>query len=134
MFSPRTTDTLFIVFNTLASILIGAGVFVALPARYWPVDVGGAVVLVAFTVASARLLRPENGALKKPAALAMGAIAVLGGLTVLALFFSAGHLYGIYGPVGRGGAFIFLFVVALVVPYLVIFPLLEFFWLRRRPF
>jgi len=44
---------------------------------------------------------------------------------------SASYLAGIYGPIGRGGAIIFVLVLALAIPYLVAIPALELVWLGR---
>ncbi len=134
MLPRRFVDALFALFNTGAAALLTAGVFFGLPARVLAVDALAVVVLSGLGVASVALLFPASRAWRRAARVAVTAVLGLGMLLVAALFFSAGHLYGIYGPVGQGGALLFLLVAALVVPYLVIFPALELVWLVRRPY
>jgi hypothetical protein len=117
--------------NILTAALVALGVFVALPARWWPVDTG-CVLLVALELASgAGLLAGASwGALvaRVAAAVALG----LGLLVVTLLAVTASWLTGVYGPVGRGGGIVLALVAALAVPYVVVLPLVQLVALKRR--
>lgn len=118
-----------------ADLLVGAlllvGVWVALPARWWPVDVVGTLLGAALLVTGVGLLvgapwSERAGVLTGRAVLAVGLALV----TLLAV--TASHLAGLYGPVGRGGALILAVVALLVVPYLVLLPIAQLVTLRKR--
>ncbi len=118
-----------------ADLLVGAlllgGVWVALPARWWPVDVVGTLLGAAFVVTGVGLVigapwAERAGVLTGRVALALG----LSLVTLLAV--TASHLAGLYGPVGRGGALILAVVGLLVVPYLVLLPVAQLVALRKR--
>jgi hypothetical protein len=113
---------------SLALLLLG-GVWIALPARWWPVDATGSA-LAAFLSAGAvgLLLRRRWGRLLS---LAANWLMLLGGMAaVTALCFTAAHLWGLYGPVGSGGALLMASVAALVLPYLIGLPALQLVLLR----
>jgi hypothetical protein len=112
----------------LALLLLG-GVWIALPARWWPVDATGSALAGAYAAGAAGLLlrRPWGRLLS----LAAGWLALLGGMAaVTALCFSAAHLSGLYGPVGAGGALLMISVAALVFPYLIALPAWQLALLR----
>lgn len=118
-----------------ADLLVGAlllgGVWGALPARWWPVDVVGTLLGAAFVVTGVGLFlgtpwSERAGVLTGRVALAVGLALV----TLLAV--TASHLAGLYGPVGRGGALILAVVGLLVVPYLVLLPVAQLVTLRKR--
>jgi hypothetical protein len=126
----RSTARVFGVANVITAALLLLGVFVALPARWWPVDTGAAV-LVALELASGfGLLRGTSWgplAAKIAAAVALA----LGLLVVSLLAVTASWLSGVYGPVGRGGAIVLALVAALALPYAVVLPVVELVWLRE---
>lgn len=117
--------------NLLTGAVVGLGAFVALPARWWPVD-APAALLTALEVAAgvalvARVPRAER--------LAQAACAValsLGLFTVTVLAVTASWLSGVYGPVGRGGAIVLALVALLALPYVVVLPVIQLVWLRPR--
>jgi hypothetical protein len=128
--SSRTAALVFGALNLVSSLLIGLGVFVGLPERYAPVDgVAGALILM-LAGSGAGLLTRARWSVAVATATA-GLTLAFGLATVCALAVSASFLAGIYGPVGRGGAVLFLLVIALVFPYLVVLPAAELLWLRR---
>jgi hypothetical protein len=131
MMLERVPAVVFGALNVLSALVIAVGVFLGLPERYLPVD-GGAVLLMALLLASGvgLLTQARWGALV--AAVASGVTLGLGLLFIAALSISAAFLAGVYGPVGRGGAVIFVLVLALAIPYVVAIPLAELVWLRRR--
>ena len=58
------------------------------------------------------------------------------GLALFAtLAITASWLYGVYGPVGKGGAALFILVAFLVLPYLVMLPATLLAWIgpRKKP-
>ncbi|MGD0527512.1 MAG: hypothetical protein ABSE49_20385, partial [Polyangiaceae bacterium] len=95
--------------DLLTAAAVGLGVFVALPARWWPVDVAAAVLTALELGAGVGLLVRATWA--ERAARAASAVALALGLflvTVLAV--TASWLSGVYGPVGAGGAIILTLV------------------------
>jgi hypothetical protein len=118
--------------DLLTAAAVGLGVFVALPARWWPVDVAAAVLTALELGAGVGLLVRATWA--ERAARAASAVALALGLflvTVLAV--TASWLSGVYGPVGAGGAIILTLVAVLALPYLVVLPVVELVWLRPVP-
>jgi hypothetical protein len=114
--------------NLVSAALVGLGVFVGLPTRYWLIDVPALLVMVLLGVAGGGLLaRRAWGA--SVARVASSVTLVLGLLLVGALAITVSYLRGIYGPVGRGGALILTLVAALALPYLVVLPAVQLVWL-----
>ena len=118
-----------------ADLLLGAlvlgGVWVALPARWWPVDVVGTLLGAAFVVTGVGLL--VGAPWSERAGVLVGRVALAVGLALVTLLaVTASHLAGLYGPVGRGGALILAVVGLLVVPYLVLLPVAQLVTLRKR--
>lgn len=106
-------------------------IWVALPARWWPVDVVGSALALLLGGAGVGLWLGTPWA--RRAGIAAGAVALtVGALTTTALAFTAAHLAGMYGPVGQGGATILFVVALLIVPYLVALPAAQLFALARR--
>jgi hypothetical protein len=117
--------------NVLTAVLLLFGVFVALPARWWPVDTG-ASVLVALELASGiALVRGADWAPRIAMVACVVALA-LGLTTVSVLAATASWLSGVYGPVGKGGAIVLALVGALALPYVVVLPAVQLLWLRAR--
>src|SRR3954467_1320470 len=85
-----------------SALIVLLGVFVGLPVRYWPIDVGAVVLLLAFLGAGVGLLgRTPWG---RDAARIASVVALALGLLLIALLaVSVSYLNGIYGPVGKGG-------------------------------
>ena len=118
-----------------ADLFVGAatlgGVWVALPMRWWPVDVGGTLLATFFVVSGFGLLTGARWS--RRVGVILGAISLAMGLALLtAIALSAAQLVGLYGPVGRGGALILAVVGLLVAPYLVMLPVAQLVTLRSR--
>jgi hypothetical protein len=126
----RRAALVFGIANVTTAVLLAFGVFVTLPARWWPVDVGSAVLVAVQLAAGVGLLtRAAWGPL---AARVAGAVALALGLLVVSLLaVTASWLSGVYGPVGRGGAIVLALVAALAVPYTIVLPIVELVWLRE---
>jgi hypothetical protein len=116
--------------QALTGALLLIGIWLALPARWWPVDVAGTLLgagalLVTLLLALRQRLGPAV------ARIVLWAELVLGSLAVTLLAASIAQLAGSYGPVGSGGALLMGTIGALIVPYLIGLPVLQLFWLRR---
>jgi hypothetical protein len=106
------------------------GVWVGLPARYWPIDVLGTALAGSCVIAGAGLIAKRAWAPK--IARVVSWITLGSGLLLTTALASAiAHLAGSYGPVGAGGAALMGTIALLVLPYLVGLPLLQLSWLRR---
>jgi hypothetical protein len=126
----RTVAIAFGAVDVISAILLFIGVFEALPARYWLVDSGAALLIALFAAAGAGLLADTPWARRAALAASIASLA-LGLLLVTTLALTASYLSGIYGPVGRGGALILGLIAALALPYLVAIPLAQLAWLGR---
>ncbi len=125
--SPRITRA-FGVANVVAAAVVVFGVFVALPARWMPIDAGGAIVAALLAASGVGLLTGKAWA-DRVARAAAFVVLIAGLVFIAALAVTASYLSGIYGPVGRGGAVILTLVAALTVPYLVVLPAAQLVWL-----
>jgi len=113
----------------LGALMLG-GIWLALPARWWPVDVVGTSLALLLVVAGAGLLRRAPWAERVGTAAAM--LLLLPGATVVsALAITAGNLAGLYGPVGMGAAVILAVTFLLFIPYFVVLPAAQLLFLRR---
>jgi|SRR5580692_1428217 hypothetical protein len=127
----RNVAFVFAGIDALTAVLVGFGVFVALPSRYWPIDLP-AVLLVLGQLAAAVALFAQVPWARRVAAGVSLATLVLGLALVSALALTASWLSGVYGPVGRGGGIILTLVAILALPYLVALPAVQLFWMRPR--
>jgi hypothetical protein len=106
------------------------GIWTGLPDRWWPVDVGGTVLGSLLLIVGVGLFRRHRWA--EPAALAVAAVTCASGaMLVTALAITAGQLAGMYGPVGLGGSAILATAFLLLLPYLVVFPAAQLYFLLR---
>lgn len=129
--TSRRARLAFGIANLLVSALVAWGVFRGLPTRWWLVD-GGALVVVTLLGSSGAALVTDHR-LKETLTRAASAVVLVLGLALFAtLTLTASWLAGVYGPIGKGGAAIFVLVSALVLPYLVIFPAVELAWVGPR--
>jgi hypothetical protein len=117
--------------NVLVAGLVLLGVFRGLPARYAPVDAGAIVLALALSAAGAAMLANHRG-YPRIARVASAIVLALGLALVGALAITASWLSGVYGPVGKGGALLYVFVLALVLPYVVVFPIAQLLWLGAK--
>jgi hypothetical protein len=125
------SHVVFAVANAITAAVLLFGVFAGLPDRWLWVDVPAVVMALLLLVASVALLRPGRatfGIVRAAASvvLALGLVAT-GGLTLAAAFLS-----GVLGEIGRTGFVVFVIVIALVVPYLVVFPSVQLVWAFRQ--
>jgi hypothetical protein len=110
--------------DLILGLVVASLIWTALPARWWPVDVAGTLLATLFAASGAALLLHYRWA-RPLAQVAAGLGLLVGALAVTLLTVTAGHLVGLYGPVGQGGALILAIVAALILPYLVVLPLAQ---------
>lgn len=115
--------------HAVLALLLLAGVWIALPARYWLVDAVGTLLAVAALASAFGLWSSRGWGLAVARAVSWLCL-VVGTLCVSALALSAAQLAGSYGPVGEGGALLMATVALLILPYLVVLPALQLAWLR----
>lgn len=111
-------------------LLLALLVFVGLPARDWRVDVP-AGLLIALSFAAASTLWLRRAIALRLSRIASGLCLATGLLVVTMLAGSVSYLAALYGPVGAGGALLMAALAALLVPYLIGLPLLQWRWARR---
>ncbi|CAN5923832.1 hypothetical protein BH11MYX4_BH11MYX4_17750 [soil metagenome] len=120
------------VLNVGVAALVAWGVFRGLPTRWWVVDDGAAVVAGLMAASGIALL--ANHRLAEPITRVAGFVVLALGLAVFAaLALTASWLYGVYGPVGKGGSALFALVALLVFPYVVVLPAVLLAWVGPRP-
>lgn len=124
------------VVNLGVAALVAWGVFRLLPTRWWVVDDGAAIVALLMAASGFALL--ANHRLAETVTRIAGFVVLALGLGVFAaLALTASWLYGVYGPVGKGGTALFTLVALLVFPYVVVLPAALLVWVgpraRREP-
>jgi hypothetical protein len=112
-------------------VLLLGGIWLGLPARWWPVDVLGTGIGLGALAAAVLVHSPRPQALRWIRGV-LWAELIAGTLTVTLLCCSLAQLVGSYGPVGGGGALLMATIAALILPYLVGLPALQLRWLRGR--
>ena len=116
--------------NVLFALLIVAGVFLALPVRWWPVDVLGVALAAVLAVSAAGLWLDARWRAAALRASALSQLAI--GLVVFAaLALAVSYLGGAYNQVGRAALSAFVVSSVLLIPYLIVYPTLQLLWLRR---
>ena len=117
--------------NLVVAGLVAVGVFHSLPTRYWLVD-GGALIVVGAQVVSGTTILAGAKAHVAVARVASLIVLAIGLALILALSLTASFLSGTYGPVGQGGAVLYVFIAALVLPYALVFPAAQLLWLGAK--
>jgi hypothetical protein len=129
--SPDVVRRVFAGFDLASAALLGIGV-AGLPARWWPIDATTALVVALLGASGVSLLLQKAWSTRVARIAAQVALAY--GLVLMTmLLVTASYLAGIYGAVGKGGALIMLLVLAMVLPYLVLFPAAQLLWLGPAP-
>jgi hypothetical protein len=121
----------FAIANGVLAVLVVVGVFAGLPTRWAPVDVPALLIVLLLLASAYALLRPQPWSLRV-VRWAAGVVLALGLLCVFGLTLAIAFLSGVLGAVGSGGVTLFVMVVALVLPYLVIYPALQLVWAAQR--
>ena len=105
-------------------LLMLVGVWVGLPARWWPVDVPFTLLGAGSVVAAVGLWRGAAWGVRATR-VTLWALLVAGCTVCTTLAWVVAHLFGLYGPVGAGGALLMGTMAALLLPYLVVLPALS---------
>src|SRR4029078_13094290 len=88
--------------NLGVAALVAWCVFRGLPTRWWVADTGGAIVVALMAASGVALLAKHR--LAEPVTRVGAAVVLALGLALFAtLAMTASWLYGVYGPVGKGG-------------------------------
>jgi hypothetical protein len=127
----RNACVAFGVGNLLTALLVAIGIFAGLPSRWAPVDVAAGAVVATQAAAGAALILRARWA-ERMARVAASLALALGLFAVSMLAITASWLYGVYGPVGRGGSLVMILVLAMLLPYAGALPIGQLLWLRRR--
>lgn len=107
-----------------------SALLIFLPERWLPVDAPLLVWALLSSVVCVGLVCRRSWS--RPLARLLAAMGlVLGATAVTLLVWSCAYLWGIYGPVGKGGTLIMAAVALLVLPYFVILPAWQL-WLFRE--
>lgn len=116
--------------NLVAASMLTVGLF-ALPVRYWLAD--GVIALGILGVAVPSVAALVRRGLALPALrLAAFALLAVGLLVIAAAALSLAFLAGVHGDYGRGGVALMTLILFLVLPYTVVYPVLELSWLHVR--
>jgi hypothetical protein len=122
---------LFVGYLLVLAAAIFAGVFVALPVRYWLVDVPAAVLMLAAMSSAVGLVFASRWGVEL--ARRTGQFALLIGVALVAgLANGAAALRAVYGPLGQAGVMLFLLIMLLVLPYLIVAPVLMLLWIGPK--
>lgn len=114
--------------NLFVAALAYGGIFRGLPSRWLPVDLAGIVVIALMAASGVALVLNRRGAVWLARIASFGVLAI-GMILFAALVLTASWLAGVYGPIGKGGAAIFMLVAAMVLPYTIALPAAELLWL-----
>ena len=123
----RAAPRLFAVANALIAGLVAFGVFAGLQDRWLWVDAPAVLVILLLLGSSLALVRRRAWSFKV-VRIAAGLVLGFGLLVVAGLTSAAVFLSGVLGETGRAGFIVFVTVIALVLPYLVIYPSLQLLW------
>ncbi len=111
------------------AITMGGLIWRGLPTRWLPVDLGATVLGTLMASVGVGLIRASSWATKLARLCASLMLAT--GLTIVSvLVCTTSYLWGIYGPVGQGGALIVFVAALLIFPYFVAFPLWQLYSLK----
>jgi hypothetical protein len=114
----------------LIAVLALTGIWIGLPARWWPVDGIGTALALASLGGGLGLWLDKPWGMRLARAV-LWALLAAGCTTVTALAWVVAHLAGLYGPVGAGGALLMGTMAVLILPYLVALPALSLRLLRE---
>ena len=116
------------VLNVGTGLLLLGGIWGGLPVRWSPVDIPGTLLTLLFFASGVALWRGQPGS-RKLGLVVAGISLVAGTVLGTTLMVTTGTLAGLYGPVGAGGAIILAAAFFLLVPYLVVFPASQIYFL-----
>lgn len=115
--------------NLLPALVLGLGCY-ALPLRWWGMDVPIALLVLGLIASSAVALWKQELAYRVLRVAAF-ALLVVGLALVAAFALSIAFLSGIHGAFGAFGSLLMGLVILLLVPYALVYPALQLWWLAR---
>lgn len=118
--------------NVGTALLLLGCIWKALPVRWAPVDVLGTLLALLFLASGVMLWRGQKGS-RKVGLWSAGIILLSGAVLGTALMVTAGTLAGLYGPVGGGGSLILGAAFFMMVPYFIVFPASQLYFLLDGP-
>ncbi|MBI2897721.1 MAG: hypothetical protein HYY06_29455 [Deltaproteobacteria bacterium] len=116
--------------NLAYGVALGVIILEVLPARHMVVDVLGTVSSLVLLASGLALLARAPWA-RRAGQAAAGVLLAFGMIVLVGIILSIGFLHGIYGAVGEGGTAVLSLLVALLVPYLLVLPIVELAHFRR---
>ena len=108
--------------------MIALGVGFGLGRRDLATDLAANLAACMFLAGALGLWSPR---IRPMASWIMGGVAVLGAVLFFVLVSTGSYLWGIYGPVGRGGGIAMFLLAMTVLAYLVVLPMFQFVWLLQ---
>lgn len=127
----RVPRVAFAIVDLLGAIVVAVGA-ASLPARWLPVDAAAVALFALLAAAGVGLLSNKPWSVSVVRAASWSVLAI-GLALVAALSTAIAFLTGIFGASSRGGIVVFALVIALILPYLVLFPLAQLFLFRAEP-
>lgn len=116
------------VFDFATIGMIGLGVGFGLGKRDLVIDLAAMLVICMFFVGALGLWRAR---FRSFASWVMGVVAAFGAVLFFVLVSTGSYLWGIYGPVGRGGGIAMFLLAMTALAYLVVLPIFQYAWLRQ---
>jgi hypothetical protein len=127
---PKTKARIVALLQMGVTGLLITGIWLALPARWWPVDWVGSLLAAVSSLSAVGLLLNQGWGWSLARAASWLSLAV-GLLVVSLLALTAAYLSGLYGPIGGGGALILGAIAVAILPYLIGLPLIQLILLRH---
>lgn len=127
---PDLVRSTFASANLVLAIALLFGVFGALPVRFWPVDVAGSLIAACLMISAFGLLRRTAWSLLALRVSALCELAI-GLLTIAGLVLGVAYLGGVHGTVGRTAFTVSILGSVFLLPYLVIYPVVQLVWIHR---
>ena len=116
--------------DVLAALVVAVGA-IGLPSRWWPIDLAVGVLVALLGISGGGLIAGKTWAFRVARVASIAVLSI--GLVLIALLsMSVAYLSGVFGATGRGGTIVFTLVVALLFPYLVVFPVAQLLFLKRE--
>ena len=129
--AERRVSIAFGVWNAIAAVVLLSGAFLVVQPRFWALDVPLALIALVQGVSALGLLTRRAWAERALRVAAWSAF-VLGLLVLSAIVLSMVFLRGIHGDYGVAALAVSGLIIALLVPYVLVLPVLELLWLGRQ--
>jgi hypothetical protein len=121
---PSRLALLFAAVNLLVAGLVGTGVFLGMPVRWWVVD-GAAIVVVIALLTSTAALTINRAWCSWALRISAGLLLAIGLALLAAVVLTAAFLHATGGALGARGVLGFALAAALILPYFVVYPAVQ---------